>query len=197
MDGATPKSFTVTTVTRIGDADGTVVVNRTLRVGPDGAVHTETRRRVTGSNGSVTVTETYTTENVTYVCHTVPGTDASTYERVATDDDADESLVGVRALDEQFEFAHERADDGSHRFTVDSADQVVGDPWDGEVQCVSVVVVVTASGVVTELDYDLVLTTAGGSGTVEYHTDRTVSERGSTSVAPPEWLPEAKPRTRP
>jgi hypothetical protein len=189
-DDAAPESFTITSNTRVTDDDGAVIENRTIRVA-DGTAFTETRRRVTGTNESVTVTETYTTENATFVRHTVPGAEASTYERLPR---SETGLPGVAALAERFEFEHERTD-GGHRFTVDSPDQVAEDTFDGEVRNVSVVVIVSEAGVVTELRYDLVLVT--DNGVIEYHTDRVVTDRGSTTVSAPDWLAEARQRTPP
>lgn len=190
-DGAAPASFTITSTTRISDEEGTVFQNRTVRVGPDGTAFTETRRRVTGPDESASVSETYTTGDVTYVRHSVPDVEAATYERVSR---SAADLPGVAALAESFDFEHERID-GRHRFTVDSAEQVAADAFDGEVRSVSIVVIVSDAGVVTELRYDLVVQT--DDGTVEYHTERTVTRRGSTTVSAPEWLSEAEDRTPP
>ncbi len=189
-DDAAPESFTITSNTRVSDDDGAVIENRTIQVA-DGTAFTETRRQVTGTNESVTVTETYTAGNATFLRHTGPGTETSTYERLPR---SETGLPGVAALAERFEFEHERTD-GGHRFTVDSPDQVAEDTFDGEVRNVSVVVIVSEAGVVTELRYDLVVVT--DDGVIEYHTDRVVTDRGSTTISAPDWLAEARQRTPP
>jgi hypothetical protein len=190
---ASGESFTIQTETAISSDGETITENRTLRVGTDGHVYGETRRHVPSANESVTITESYRAEQWTFLRHTVPDSEVSTYERVPIGDSAD--LSSLQQLDEQFEFAHGRIGEQRHRFTVNSTDQVVGDgSTDGTPENVSVTVVVE-DGLVTELDYAFATATDGGL--VRYETHRTVSDRGRTSVSEPDWLTEARGRTPP
>lgn len=189
---ASDNSYTITMDTHIEDDEGAVIENRTLEVGSDGRVAGETRRRVTGNNESTLVTHSYTSDSVTFLRHTGPEVNVSIYERVSAENVSTRS--GFATLDDQFAFAHEQTGEDTHRFTVDSVDQVAKSATDGTVENISVTVVVE-SGIVTRLDYDLWLSTADGP--VEYHTTRTVSNRGSTAVSPPEWLQQAENRTLP
>ncbi|WP_436903513.1 DUF7537 family lipoprotein [Halovenus halobia] len=192
-DAASVESFTIRIETAISSDGETVTENRTLRVGSDGHVYGVTRRSVPDANNSVTVTESYRAEQWTFLRHTVPDSDGSTYERVRIGETAE--LSGVERLDNEFDFVHERTGEQRHRFTVNSTDQVVGDgPSDGTLENVSVTVVVE-DGLITELDYKFV--TATDEGTMQYETHRTVSDRGQTSVSEPDWLTEARGRTPP
>jgi len=195
-DERAEQSFTVTVDTLIDDTGpGAVRENRTVRRGADGTAFAETRRSVTGPNASTLLIESYTAPaNGTYVRTTTPGSNASTYQHVPAGSGA--NATGVAALDDQFDFDYAPTGDGGHRYTVDSADQIVGETaWDGRVRNISVVVVVSESGLVTELRYDVTVTE--DDGTFEYHTDRSVSGLGTTTVTAPEWLDEAKTRTPP
>lgn len=192
-DATSIESFTIQIDTAISSDSETITENRTLRVGSDGHVYGESRRHVPSANDSVTITESYRGEQWTFLRHTSPDSNASVYERVPIEDSAD--LTGIERLDEQFEFNHERTGEDSHRFTVDSTDQVAGDgPTDGTLEDVSVTVVVE-DGLVTELNYEFV--TATDEGEVRYDTRRTVSDRGQTSVSEPDWLTQARGRTPP
>ncbi len=185
----TRESYTATIDTSISQNGTTVVENTTVEVGAGGTAYAETVREVMGPNASTVVTESYTASNVTLSRYTTMEANVSSYDatRAGVDD-----LTGIDGFASQFEFSHEQTGDGTHRFTADSADQVVGEMPGEAVEDVSVVVIVE-SGIVTDLQYDLTVST--DSGTVEYHTDRTVIDRGSTTVTEPDWLQTARERT--
>ena len=192
-DSGATDSYTATINTHIAGEEAAVIENRTLRVGADGTVRSETRRRAISDNETVALTDGYTTGDVTFLQHSMAGINATSYERVRADEPG--TATGTPALAEQFEFAHEQLADRRHRFTVNSTDQITGTAFgDSTVENVSVVVVVE-DGIITSLAYELTVSTADGP--VEYDTDRTVSARGETTVTEPDWLSQAKSRTTP
>jgi hypothetical protein len=192
-DATSTESLTIQIDTAISNGGETITENQTLEVGGDGHVYGETRRHVSGANDTVTITESYRAEQWTFLRHTTPDSNASTYERIPVEESSD--ITGIERLDDSFEFTHERMGEQRHRFTVNSTDQVVGDgPSSGTFRNVSVAVVVE-DGVVTELEYEFV--TATDEGVVRYDTSRSVSDRGQTDVSEPDWLTEARGRTPP
>jgi hypothetical protein len=188
--GAGQSAATIHIDTRISGNGTTVVENTTVRVGPNGSVHTERSRRFPDANVSNAITESYTEGNVTLSRYTTSDSNVSTYDYTVT---GAPTAFGVERLDEQFEFTHERVGERTHRFTVDSTDQITGSvPVEGTVENVSAVAVVE-SRLLVELRYELDIAT--DAGVVEYRTVRTVSDRGSTTVSEPEWLSDARQRT--
>jgi PGF-CTERM protein len=195
-DGGTAdgnRSFTVSVESRVSDGAGALVQRQTVRVGADGRVYADTFRRTTDGNETTLRTQYYSVDETTFVRHGVPSLRTASYERVHREEFG---ATSPPALGEQFAFDHERTDDGGHRFTADSVDQLRERPAEGEVTNVSVVVRVDESGVLRRLTYDLTLETADGER-LTYHTEREVSAVGETTVPAPEWLPTARERTAP
>lgn len=195
-DGGTAdgnRSFTVSVESRVSDGAGALVERQTVRVGADGRVYADTFRRTTGGNETTLRTQYYSVGETTFVRRGVPSLRTAGYERAHREE---LGATSTPALDEQFAFDHERTDDGGHRFTVDSVDQVRERPAESEVTNVSAVVLVDDSGVLQRLTYDLTVETVDGER-LTYHTEREVSAVGETTVAAPEWLPTARNRTAP
>lgn len=183
-------SFTINITTRMANTDGTVIKNKTTRVDSGGSqMYADTYRRVRGPTENTTRTEYFSSGNVTFVRHTVPGVNASSYERLQSVELVDFSRL--QKFDAHFDFNHERVEDGKHRFTVNSVDQIVGEtPNDGEIEKIKMEVVIDENGLLRYLLYDMTVNTANGK--VRYHTEWEVSNIGRTSVKPPDWLEEAR-----
>ncbi len=187
----TVSSFTLDIETRTARGDRTVEERQTIRAG-DGRVAATQRRRITGEAETVVSTDSYSEDGMTYLRTGIPGVEAYSYERRATD-----SLLNGTAptnLSAQFAFDHARTDDGDHLFTVDDPGQIRGDVATDDVRNVSVRVRVDdGTGRISDLTYHLEL--AADGGTLTYHTERTLSAVGETTVERPDWLAEAARRT--
>lgn len=186
-------SFTLSVETTTDTGSQSVDETQTIRADRDAGVSaSRIEREISGANETTLTTDTFTAGERTYLRHVVPGQAAYSYEVHESNSIANGSTPSNLAA--QFAFDHQRTDDGNHLFTVDSADQIRSDTGLDQVENVSVQVRVDAeSGLITDLTYHLALT--GTGGTTTYHTERSLTDVGSTTVSAPHWLDTAANRT--
>ncbi|MCU4801554.1 PQQ-binding-like beta-propeller repeat protein [Halobacteria archaeon HArc-gm2] len=186
-------SFTLSVETTTRNGSRSVEETQTIRADRDaGVAASRIVRKVSGPNETTLTTDSFTTGDRTYLRHVDP--ERSSYSYEVHESDAVANWSAPSNLSAQFAFDHRRTDGGDHRFVVDSAEQIRSDDGVDQVENVSIRVRVDGdSGLITDLTYHLAL--SGTGGTTTYHTERSLTDVGSTAVSAPHWLDTAADRT--